>query len=1795
MDSGKITFSAELDEKGFAAGARNIQRQVHEITATVEQGGARIGDVFDSLGKKIAGVFAVRELMDFEHKIISVRSEMESLQISFETLAGSRLGKELYNDIKEFAATTPMLMGDLAKGAQTLLGFNIEAERVMPILRQIGDISMGDTQKFNSLALAFAQMSSTGKLMGQDLLQMINAGFNPLTVIAEKTGKTVAELKEEMSQGKITVEMVEDAFKAATAEGGKFNGMLAKQGQGMKGAIAQMEGAVQNALNDFGEAQEGILVDGIKLITSAIEHYGEIGKVILTVAAAYGSWKAAQMLVVAYQNTIATNQAAIEAQRVASLQAIIGQQNAEAAAEAGNTAALEANTAAKAANMTATDAEIAAIGRALSAKASEAAANLTAAETEANLAANRLLEAQNSTKYYEKQYQAALKLGDGEKIEAAENALNTAASNENAAAKAAQAAQDNVATAAKAKEAAATRLSSFQTQVDTTNTQANATSKGIFAAVTRSATAAMNGLKAAMASNPFGLALVAITSIIGALSLFNSETDESTEALDKLRDAALGEIQKLQTYRAVLENVSKTSNQYKNTMRDLNAMAEEYHVTLFTENDTVDELRDKYNELTEAIHANTAERLLSEAASKAAKDAMDKEKEAMDELMKDAKDASYYTMEEVQQNVDGVWVRTWDSVKHNSGNIREITSTTWNQISSIVMENARGMSDAFDESNERGEESVEELVTRIEKILKSLGATDKEIEGFHDDLYEYVKTSAKGFQEAYGNLKRSESQLEGYKRSMVSAKDITNDAIDGMNYEQLQDELLMVQKEIDKVNDKKINPSVDTSRLKVLEDMLQRIRDLMPGQLTEGSDSALEKRLRKLKEDRDSYTYGSTEWKAKNDDIRILSTTLNAHKKSYAENADKGSGAGEKTERRAAQLARQREEYLDEQRSQARELERGEFDLWSQTEQAAIDAMKDGNDKTVRQIKLDFEQRKEELRRQYEDLRREKWEADKRLWESNPANKDKAFTGKETDAKYDPTEEEKIAYAKQGLYAQQQYELRLESQKKANQEAISSYLKQWGDYSQKRQVIEEDSAAKIADLEKELAEATTDDAKAAAQARIDTVKAETEQELNELDVQYGKAKAFMIDLFEDASEKSVTEIDKIIKKYEALLEFLSGAGTVSRDELKGFGFTDSEIDKALKLDAEGIKGITDAVKGLKGELEGRSPWQAFTANLNKAIKNLKEANGDLSKIGKGLDGIGSAVSEFSPQMKQFASDLANIFDFDDSKVQSAIDGLEGLGTTTAGVGQIMSGDVLGGVMTTVNGISKMVDAAEGLFGADYSSYNRLVDQYDRLISVWDALIDRKSEYISMSYGAETIKVGKEALSIIEKQADAYRELGKERLNAGASGGSHSIGRRLADSTSASDWKGIADALGMTVAAAQNLIGTSRMTGLFDLTAEQIRALRENNQVWWAEIDEDVRKYLESIIENEEKWKEVQEQIMQQLTTTTKENVFSGFLDSLYDLADGSEEVMDDIAKNWQQMVNKMVVNNFIAGKFQEQLSKWYEKLYQLNSKYSEGMVDMAGYQSGLDALKAEYDGYVTNAEEQIRQFTELGIIKPIEEAADTSLITLDTIKDGWMNMLMDMSSDTEDWANDIAKLMTQALIQSTIFNEQWEQQQQEWLDRYEEALNDQTITDAQRAQLLKGLQEDQEAWVNDTKRKARQIMEITGYSGLYASEQSASVQAMERITVDQADELIGRMNAGQMIWEQGNELSREIIDSVNDMRDLYASGNRSLSELVSLHATSNQHLNNILTACLGIRSDMVEKMDDLYRIMNNKM
>ena len=171
---------------------------------------------------------------------VGIQNELN--KTSFEVLLNSRKAAEqLVGDIRRYAIKSGYNETVLSKAVQTMLGFGVAKEKVIPVMKAIGDIARGDAQKYQSLTLAFSQMYSTGKLMGQDWLQMINAGFNPLTEIYRKTGIEIDELKEKMAKGAISAQMVEEAFLSASKEG-RFSGMMEKMSQTLQGQINLIRG-----------------------------------------------------------------------------------------------------------------------------------------------------------------------------------------------------------------------------------------------------------------------------------------------------------------------------------------------------------------------------------------------------------------------------------------------------------------------------------------------------------------------------------------------------------------------------------------------------------------------------------------------------------------------------------------------------------------------------------------------------------------------------------------------------------------------------------------------------------------------------------------------------------------------------------------------------------------------------------------------------------------------------------------------------------------------------------------------------------------------------------------------------------------------------------------------------------------------------------------------------------------------------------------------------------------------------------------------------------------------------------------------------------------------------------------------------------------------------------------------------------------------------------------------------------------------------------------------------------------
>ena len=255
---------------------------------------AKKGITLSNVFLKLGGTIALEELA---RKIVTVTGEFEFMEQAIKSLVGSeKEGIELMGKLRDFAKISPLEVKDVTKAAQTLLGFNVELAKVPDMIQRIGDVSMGNQDRFNALTLAFAQTTSAARLTGEDLRQYVNAGFNPLQVISEKTGKCMRELKDEMSKGAISLQMVEQAFIDATSAGGKFYQMSEKQSQTINGQLAKLSDSLDRAFDSIGRNNKGIITGAISSVATLVDNYEKVIHVIEGLITTYGLYRTAVFL-----------------------------------------------------------------------------------------------------------------------------------------------------------------------------------------------------------------------------------------------------------------------------------------------------------------------------------------------------------------------------------------------------------------------------------------------------------------------------------------------------------------------------------------------------------------------------------------------------------------------------------------------------------------------------------------------------------------------------------------------------------------------------------------------------------------------------------------------------------------------------------------------------------------------------------------------------------------------------------------------------------------------------------------------------------------------------------------------------------------------------------------------------------------------------------------------------------------------------------------------------------------------------------------------------------------------------------------------------------------------------------------------------------------------------------------------------------------------------------------------------------------------------------------------------------
>ena len=249
---GEISYKITLDSNGaiksmekLDKNAEKIDKQSNKLSGTFSKVGSVGAKAFRSTAIAVGGVAsALGGLIGYGAKF---NAEIEQYQTSFEVMTGSaEEASKLVEDLKKMGAETPFELSDLAETTQLLMNYGFEAEEAKDRLKMLGDISQGSAEKMNRIAMAYGQMSSAGKVQLEDIKQMIEAGFNPLTEISKTTGESMASLYDRISKGTLSIDEITASMQRSTSEGGKYFQSMEKQAKTVNGQISTLQDNFKN-------------------------------------------------------------------------------------------------------------------------------------------------------------------------------------------------------------------------------------------------------------------------------------------------------------------------------------------------------------------------------------------------------------------------------------------------------------------------------------------------------------------------------------------------------------------------------------------------------------------------------------------------------------------------------------------------------------------------------------------------------------------------------------------------------------------------------------------------------------------------------------------------------------------------------------------------------------------------------------------------------------------------------------------------------------------------------------------------------------------------------------------------------------------------------------------------------------------------------------------------------------------------------------------------------------------------------------------------------------------------------------------------------------------------------------------------------------------------------------------------------------------------------------------------------------------------------------------------------------
>ena len=1262
-----LKFDITGDNSAVLRAFKGVQDGVAQTARVVEQQGQSIENVFNRIKSVASVAFAGFTAKEIISTLGTVRGEFQQFEIAFETMLGSgQKAKGMISDLANLAATTPFDMKGVVSGAKQLLAYGFAANEITETMRRLGDVSAGLGLNLQDLTWLYGTTMVQGRLFTRDLMQFTGRGIPLTEELAKQFGVTKDKVSELVTAGKVGFPEVKKAIESMTNEGGKFGGLMEKQSHSITGQISNIQDTIEMAINDLGTQTEGLMNDALDITSKVIDHWKEIGEVILAAASAIGLYKAMAVSVAAFDS--ATTNVGYAAE-LSALDALLPKKEEAKKTDLEEAVAKGQLSAAQAELVASKREEVAAYVAELQAQAKAKADAATAAAEEVKALENKLAMQDNEVQSLQDAYDALQSYTDGQKVETAEIKLNTAVNERNTIAKQLQTARETAATAATEANTAANAANTASQGLNTAATARDTAAKGIWAQVTLLCKRAQDAWNASMFSSP--LFWIAATIAAVTYAVYKLATAESA-------------------HETAVRKSNEAWDEFDSKVKERQQNIESLIKTIQSETATEYEKAEAYQKLSNLAPQLTEQYSQAQLASADFAKTQKEVAESMDELKYDK---AVEEVEKYRKKVEELQMQLRaDAANGGQGGVA--ISSQISQAQEDLDQAEEKLSNII-QLRDQAAENAKPIEVRLQEAQEN-ESVRQEIFDFYDEAI----TLANDWQAANEtiNYATGESRLDAFinkaqKEIAELREDIKKNPAD-LNLRMQESEKtkvlnnLLTMKRNWAVTGATTIPLIFKAQWNTAKQSLNQAKQKAQALANTGSTetyqqaynkaqreyNAAKKKVAAMEKNKSKYT--AAQYEAATQDLKAAKDAYSKLGGDVSGKATKAAVTARKTRIKEENKAIKVQEELN---NRLKALQQKNTD-------ETISLMQEGTEKKLAEIKNDYAKRKAEIDKQEAEFKKKNKEAGKKA----------SLTSAQSDA-----------LSKARDLATQEYNKKLDE---VNREALTSmrdYLKEYGSLYQQKQAIAEE-------YEEKIAKAQTQGEKLSLQQQRNKELQSIEINAIRQNIDWGSVFGDFGAMFKDQLEPTIKKLQELSKSttdvneqktIQELISKLQGSATVwdsdifkkVSDDINSYQSAMQGYIDAQEREIEATKAVTKAQEDL-----AKAKKSGDKTNISKAEENLSRAQNVLATASNDVLTFGSSVQKATSDLQTSAQKAVSQFQQLEDGLQGLTSGsLKGVGNSILGLDKLFGGTMQKDVANT------LAKGIQGLLGKDSSAAKAL--------------------------------------------------------------------------------------------------------------------------------------------------------------------------------------------------------------------------------------------------------------------------------------------------------------------------------------------------------------------------------------------------------------------------------------------------------------------------------------------------------